>query len=151
MVIRRIVTGVCAVCLATPAVAVASPGTDPPKAQGPYGITVVTGPPPTATAKGPYGLAAAGPPIAAEPKGPYGVVPPGPQSTAIATGPYGVTTATRGPVAGRSTTHPGAVAVGDVSSDWRVAAIGEAALLAALALGLAGVAGARNRAPRTVA
>src|SRR3954465_15099731 len=75
MVIRRIVGSVCALCLAAPAGAVASPGTDPPLPRGPYGVTAVTGPPSNArVAKGPYGVTSVtGPLSAARAKGPYGV------------------------------------------------------------------------------
>jgi hypothetical protein len=151
MVIRRIVTGVCALCLVTPAAAVAAPGTDPPKPQGPYGVTV-TGPPILAKARGPYGATAgAGPDIVAKAKGPYGVKPvTGPPILAKARGPYGATAVTGPPTTARSTAHTNATGHSDVSSDWRAAAIGEAVLIAALALGLLGLAGVRNRAPRMV-
>src|SRR3954469_11515867 len=152
MVIRRIVGSVCALCLAAPAGAVASPGTDPPLPRGPYGVTAVTGPPSTARAKGPYGVTSVtGPVSTATVKGPYGVTPvTGPVLTAEVKGPYGVTPATATPVTASRTPHPAAAAHGSATSGWRIAAISEAALLAALPLGLTGLAGARRRAPRMV-
>ena len=54
MLTRRIVIGACALSLAIPAAAGASPATDPPKANGPYSITSTTYPK-LVKAKGPYG------------------------------------------------------------------------------------------------
>jgi len=152
MVIRRIVTGVCALCLVTPAAAIASPGTDSPKAQGPYGVAAVPGPPLTAKAKGPFGVKpATGPVLTAKVKGPYGVTPAtGPVLTAKVKGPYGATSVTGPAITAGRTTQPAAGARSDATTGWRTAAISEAALLAALALGFVGLAGARRRAPRMV-
>jgi hypothetical protein len=149
MLTRRIVTSVCALCLGIPAAAAASPPTDP-VADGPYGITSATGPPTTAKAKGPYGVPTTGPAITAKAKGPYGVIPAGPPVTANAKGPYGVT-----PAGGLSTTagrtaQPAAAPRGN-STDWRIVAICEAALLALAALGLAHLVTARRHAPRMAA
>jgi hypothetical protein len=68
MLTRRILMTACALCLVIPAGASAS-AADPPKAKGPYGITMTTGPQNIIKAKGPYG------PIAT----------PGPQSMTAAT------------------------------------------------------------------
>ena len=57
MLTRLIVTGVCALCFAIPAVADASTATVPPNAKGLYG-PAATGPPNTVKAKGLYGPAA---------------------------------------------------------------------------------------------
>ena len=56
MLTRRIVTSVCALCFVLPAAADATPGTGPPTALGPYGITAATGPAATAKGRGPYGI-----------------------------------------------------------------------------------------------
>ena len=132
MLTRRIVTSVCALCLGIPAAAAASPPTDP-VAEGPYGITSATGPPTTAKAKGPYGVPTTGPAITAKAKGPYGVTPAAGLST----------------TAGR-TAQPAAAPRGN-STDWRIVAICEAALLALAALGLAHLVTARRHAPRMAA
>ena len=71
-------------------------------------------------------------------------------ATAVASppakGPYGISPAT-----GTSTTAAGtAAARGNGTSYWRIVAIGEAALLAFLALGLAHLLAARRHAPRIV-
>ena len=152
MVTRRIVTSVCALCLATPAAALASPGPDPPKAKGPYGITSATGPPLTAVARGPYGISPiAGPDIIAKARGPYGVTPvTGPPTTAKVKGPYGITPVTAPPATAGRTAHPAATARSSSRTGWRIVAISEAALLAAIALGSASLLAARRRAPRMV-
>jgi hypothetical protein len=151
MVTRRIVTSVCALCLASPAAAVASQGPEPSKAQGPYGITSVAGPDIIAKAKGPYGITVSGPAITAKAKGPYGVtVATGPALTAKAKGPYGITPATGPALTAGATTHPAAAARSDSTTAWRIAAISEAALLAAVALGSLALVAGRRRAPRMV-
>jgi hypothetical protein len=142
MLTRRIVTSVCALSLAIPATAAAAPPAHP-LAEGPYGISSTTGPPTTAKAKGPYGVTTTGPAITAKAKGPYGVTTAGPAITANAKGPYGITAA-----AGPSTTAEPAAAARGNSTDWRIVAICEAALLALAALGLAHLVTARGRAPR---
>jgi hypothetical protein len=149
MLTRRIVMSVCALSLAIPATAAAAPPAHP-LAEGPYGISAATGPPTTAKAKGPYGVTTTGPAIVAKAKGPYGVTTAGPPVTANAKGPYGITPAT-GPstTAGRAA-HPAAIAHRN-STDWRTAAIGEAALLALAALGLAHLLTARRHGPRLAA
>ena len=134
MVTRRIVTSVCALCLAIPAAAVASPGTDQPKAQGPYGVTPVPGAPTAATAKGPYGVA----PV------------PGSQITAEAKGPHGITPVNAGSITASGTAHRAAAARSDSTAGWRIVALCEAALLAAVALGAVQLVAARRRAPRMV-
>jgi hypothetical protein len=149
MVTRRIVTSACALCLAVPAAAVASPGTVPQKARGPYGITPATGAPTSAKAKGPYGIPPrTGPSITAVAKGPYGVTPvTGPPMTAKATGPYGITPLTGPPATAGATAHSAATARDTSTTGWRIAAIGEAGLLAALALGSVALVATRRRAP----
>jgi hypothetical protein len=149
MFTRRIVTSVCALCLATPAAAVASPATAPPQVRGPYGVAPVTGPPSTAKAKGPYGVAPTGPRTTAVVRGPYGVTPTtGPALTAKAKGPYGVTPVTAASAPARGTSHRRAVADSASPTAWRTAAIGEAALLAALAIAALALVAGRRRGPR---
>jgi hypothetical protein len=151
MLTRRIVMSACALCLAIPAAAVASPGTDPPKAQGPYGTTSVTGPAIAGKAKGPYGVTVVTRgPVPDQAKGPYGVtVDNGPALTAKAKGPYGVTPVT-GPPAAAAGSHAAAAASGNDADDWRIVALGEAALLAALAFGGVALVAGRRREPRIV-
>jgi hypothetical protein len=151
MFTRRIVTSVCALCLASPAAAVAAPGTSPPSAKGRNGIAPVTGPP-LAKAKGPYGatpITAA--PAAAQARGPYGVTPTGPP-LAKAKGPYGATpiTGAVAATAAAGTSHPAAGARNASPTAWRVVAIGEAALLAALALAAMALVAGRRRTPHMV-
>ena len=145
MVNRRIIIGVCALCLAFPAGAVAAPGTDPPKPQGPYGLDTATAAPNGAKAKGPYGITpSTRAPIGATVKGPYGVTPDiGAPINATVKGPYGVTPVTATTV----TAHRAAAAGSDTTDAWRIVAIGEAALLAAIALGSAGLVAGRHRTP----
>ena len=136
--ITRIVATVCALCFAVPAAAVASHGSEPPNAQGPYGLAPVAPPPLTAEAEGPYGLApVTGPPHSAKPKGPYGLAPVAtPPLTAKAKGPYGLTLVANGrPITSARTAHAIATARRDGETAWRIAAICEAALLAAIAFG----------------
>jgi hypothetical protein len=137
MLTRRIATTVCALCFAVPAAAGASPAQDAPV--GGSGPTVHA----TAKAKGPYGIApATALQDTAKAKGPYGVAPAtGLQDITKAKGPYGVASAT---VSARSTV----AAHGDDTNDWRTAALSEAALLAALALGSALLLQTRRSAPR---
>jgi hypothetical protein len=160
MLTRRIAVGACALCLAIPAAAGASEGTNPPngkhaegtpstiKAKGPYGIRP-TGPPSTVQAKGPYGVPPTGPRSTVTVKGPYGTAPTDARSAVTAKGPYGIpatgppsTVKDNGPVSGTP--------LRDDTEGWRTAAISEAALLAALLLGLALVLPARRRAAHTV-
>ena len=129
MLTRLIVTGVCALCFAIPAVADASTATVPPNAKGLYG-PAATGPPNTVKAKGLYGPAATGPPNTVKAKGLYGPAATDSDDTS------GVTAQAAG-ASGR-----------DGTNDWRIAAISEAALLAALALASALLLSARRRAPR---
>ena len=151
MFTRRIITSVCALCLATPAAAVAAPATDSPPVRGPYGVATATGAPAGAKPKGPYGVAPVTPRTTVVVRGPYGVTPTtGPALTAKAKGPYGVTPVTASRTTAGGTSHAAGIAHGVSPTAWRVVAISEAALLAALALAaLASVAG-RRRGPRTV-
>jgi hypothetical protein len=129
MLTRRIVISACALCLAVPAAAGASPATDPPKAEGPPGITAPTDPQQVVEAEGPYGATA-----------------PDPQNVVKAKGPYGATVSTNPQTATGSTTHAASASSHDNSNDWRTAAIAQAALLAALALGSVLLLSARHRA-----
>jgi hypothetical protein len=124
VITRRIVISACALCLAIPAAAGASP------------------------AKGPYGATAPDPPKLVEAKGPYGVTTPDPPKLVKAEGPYGTTLAPSSEATTTGATTRGAAASShDGINDWRTAAISEAALLAALALGLAALLAGRRRAP----
>jgi hypothetical protein len=154
--IRRITTLACALCLAVPVAAGASPIKDPATvgsgntntqttgaqptiaAKGPYGVTLAREPQNTIAAKGPYGVTAArSPQNTIEANGPYGVTPVrGPQNTIEAKGPYGVTVANDRLVATGAKTQEARASGGTDASNWRAAAITEAALLA-LALGSA--------------
>ena len=151
MSIRRLVTSVCVLCLGFPAAAVASPGASPSKAQGPYGIAPNAGAPGLAKAIGPYGSTpvTAGADLA-KARGPYGStsVTAGPD-LADAKGPYGSTPATRLPVTAGVTTGSDAAVRGDGVTGWRIVAILEAAMLAAIALGSLCVVSAGGRVPRT--
>ena len=120
MITRRIVTTVCALCFAVPAAAGASPAQNPPIVGSGHAVHGA------ATAKGPYGIA----PVTS------------PQDAATAKGPYGIAPATA-PARATVASH------GDNTSDWRTAALSEAALLAALALGSALLLQTRRSAPRT--
>ena len=118
MLTRRIVTSVCALCFVLPAAADATPGTGPPTALGPYGITAATGPAATVKANGPYGISPAGPP-----------------STVKANGPYGITPVTGAQDTTAASVHAAGASGRESSNGWRTAAIWAAALIAALALG----------------
>jgi hypothetical protein len=149
MLTRRIVISACALSLAIPAAAGASPATDPPKAKGPYGITSTTYPK-LVKAKGPYGTTTAtGPQDTVTAKGPYGTTTATYPKLVKAKGPYGTTTAT-GPRQDttRATAHPAGASGRDAANGWRTAAVSEAALLAALALGSTLLLLARRRPPR---
>ena len=142
MLIRRIVMSVCAVCLASPAAALASP------AKGPYGVAPA-GPRLTGQVKGPYGVTPVpGQDIIAKAKGPYGVTAAGgPTLTAKAKGPYGLAPVTGAPARGGGTSQAAAGARSASPTAWRVVAICEAALLAAFALAGAALVAGRRRAP----
>jgi hypothetical protein len=149
MLARRIAIGACTLCLAIPAAAGASPAANPPKARGPFG-NPPAGPPSTVKARGPFGNPPAGPSSTVRARGPYGNPPAGPPSTVKAKGPYGSP-----PGAGpQSTTavsvHGGGVSRRHGADGWRTAAISEAALLAAVLLGMALLLPALRRAPRMV-
>jgi hypothetical protein len=164
MLTRRIVISACALCLAVPAAAGASPATDPPKAEGPPGIAAPTDPQQVVKAEGPYGATAPDPQNVVKAKGPYGVTvstnpqhvvkaegpygatAPDPQNVVKAKGPYGATVSTNPQTATGSTTHAASASSHDNSNDWRTAAIAQAALLAALALGSVLLLSARHRA-----
>jgi hypothetical protein len=166
MITRRIVISACALCLAVPAAAGASPATDPPKAQAPPGITTPTDPQHVVKAKGPYGATTApdpqnivkangpygatintNPPSVVKAKGPYGATTaPDPQNIVEAKGPYGATVNTNPQTVTGSTTHAANAPSHDNSNDWRTAAIAQAALIAALALVSVLLLSARHRA-----
>jgi hypothetical protein len=92
MLTRRIVISACALSLAIPAAAGASPATGP-KAKGPDDTTSTTYPK-LAKAKGPYGMTPATYPKLVKARGPYGTTPPTHPKLVKAKGPYGTTPAT---------------------------------------------------------
>jgi hypothetical protein len=130
MLTRRIVISACALSLAIPAAAGASPATNPPKASNPDGLTSITYPT-LVKAKGPFGTTPATHPKLVKAKGPYG--------TTIASSTQHTTGATA---------HPAGASGRDAANSWRTAAVSEAALLAVLALGSALLLLARRRPPR---
>ena len=130
MLTRRIVISACALSLAIPAAAGASPATDPPKANNPDGITSTT-----------Y-------PTLVKAKGPSGTTPATYPKLVKAKGPYGTTVATSTQHTTGATAHPAGASGRDAANSWRTAAVSEAALLAALALGSALLLLARRRPPR---
>jgi hypothetical protein len=148
MLTRPIVISACALCLAIPASAGASTATHPPKAKGPYGPTTTTDPQNIVKAKGPYGPTTTDPQNIVKAKGPYGpTTTTDPQNIVKAKGPYGIII--RDPHnTNRATTHAASASSHDGTNGWRNAAISEAALLAALALGSVLFISARRRAPR---
>jgi hypothetical protein len=158
MLTRRIATSVCALCLAIPAAAGASPATKPPQPRGAYG-SIPAGPRSTVKAKGAYGSIPAGLRSTVKAKGPYGIIPAGPRSTVKAKGPYGVNPP-RGFSTGITPVHPQHSTGASVhaaggsprgsENGWRTAAISEAALLATVALGLALLLSARRRSAHLV-
>ena len=84
-----------------------------------------------------------------KPAGPYGVTTAIDPSTIVkAKGPYGVTLKTDPQNTTRATAHPASASSSNGINDWRTAAISEAALMAALALGSAWFLSARRHAPR---
>jgi hypothetical protein len=149
MLTRRIVVSACALCLAIPAAAGASPATDPPNlvdAKAPSGTTT-TDVPKLVKAKGPYGTTTTDVPKLVKAIGPYGTTTTDPPKLVKAIGPYGTTTT--GPQAATPTTpHAASASSDDGVNSWRTAAISAAALLAALALGSALLLIPRRRAPR---
>jgi hypothetical protein len=147
MLTRRIAVSACALCIAIPSAANASAPTDPPKPVGPYGISATIDPSTIVKAKGPYGSTLKNdPPNLVKANGPYGTTTTIDPSTIVeAKGPYG-STLKDDPQ--RATAHPASVSSSDGTNDWRTAAVSEAALLAALALGSAWLLSARRHAPR---
>ena len=129
MLTRRIVISACALSLAIPAAAGASPATGP-KAKGPDDTTSTT-----------Y-------PKLVKAKGPYGMIPATYPNLVEAEGPYGTTVATSTQHTTAATAHQAGVSGRDAANSWRTAAVFEAALLAALALGSALLLLARRRPPR---
>jgi hypothetical protein len=147
---RRIATSVCALCLAIPASAGASPATNPSGVKGPFG-NPPTGPTSTVRAKGAFGSAATGPPSTVKVKGPFGKPPSGPRRPVKVKGPYGISPRTGAQNATAASVRGGGASRHDGANGWRTAAISEAALLAAVVLGLALLlAPARRRVPRIV-
>jgi hypothetical protein len=146
---RRIATSMCTLCLVIPAAAGASSGTNPTKAEGPYGV-VPAGAPSVVKAEGPYGIAPTGPRSAVKAEGPYGIVPAGPRSAVKAKGPYGITPPTAAQETTRASVQAVSASPGDGTNGWRTAAFSEAALLAALALAFALLLPGRRRGPRAV-
>jgi hypothetical protein len=164
MLTRRIVISACALCLAVPAAAGASPATDPPKPTGPYGITspdppkfeeargpygtTTPDPPKFTEATGPYGTTTPDPPTFTKARGPYGITTAGPQNIVKAKGPYGITVATGPQHTTAATVHAAGASGQDATNDWRAAAVSEGALLAALAAGSGVLLLARRRTVR---
>ena len=164
MLTRRIVISACALSLAIPAAAGASPPADPLKAQAPQGMTSTTYPtlvkakgpygmtpatyPKLLKAKGPFGMTPATYPKLLKAKGPYGMTPATYPNLVEAKGPYGTTVATSVPHTTAPTAHPAGTSGRDAANSWRTAAVSEAALLAALALGSALLLLAHRRPPR---
>jgi hypothetical protein len=165
MFTRRVVIGACALCLAVPAAAGASPAIDSPQAHAPDGITAPD-PPKVVKAIGPYGPIPAtsprlvkaigpfGPTPATSPRlvkaiGPFGPMPATYPRLVNAKGPFGTTTAPSSQdTTSAATAHEAAASTHDGMDDWRTAAILEALLAAAMALGLALLLAGRPRAPR---
>jgi hypothetical protein len=150
MLTRRIVMSACALGIAIPSAASASATTDPPKPAGPYGITTAIDPSTIVKAKGPYGVTLENdPPNLVKAKGPYGITAAiDPKAIVKAEGPYGTTLRTDPQNTTRAMAPFASASGSDGTNDWRTAAVSEAALLAALALGSAWFLSARRRAPR---
>ena len=150
MLTRRIVISACALCIAIPSAAGASVATDPPKPAGLYSVTTAIHPSAIVKAKGPYGTTATiDPKTIIEAKGPFCTTATiDPKTIVKAKGPYGATLKTAPQNTTRATAHPASASSSDGINDWRTAAISEAALLAALALGSAWFLSARRHAPR---
>jgi hypothetical protein len=138
---RRIVVSACALSLAIPA---ASPAVGPPKAKGPYGVPANPAPRNIVKAEGPYGTTTTEPRHIVKAEGPYGTTTTEPRNMVEAKGPYGTTVSTVPQAMARPV---GAASHGDPNG-WRTAAISEAALLAAFALGSSLALSARRRSPR---
>jgi hypothetical protein len=134
MFTRRIATSACALCLIVPALAGAQPSHDPPAA-------TPASPQSTARVMGPSGaMTPASPQSTATVMGPSGAITAtSPQSTATVMGPSGAT---------KASPRAAIVSDGDGTNGWRIAAVSEAALLAALALGSALILSDRRAAPR---
>ena len=164
MVTRRIVISACALSLAVPTTASAQQATHSPKPNGADSVTTITYPN-LVKAKGPYGTTLATYPKLTQAKGPYGTTlathpkltkATGPYGTTLAThprltkaiGPYGMTVATSTQHTTGATAHPAGASGPNAANSWRTAAVSEAALLAALALGSALLLLARRRPPR---
>jgi hypothetical protein len=141
MLTRRIATSACALCLIVPALAGAQPSHDPPAAtpaspqstarvMGPFGATTPASPQSTARVVGPSGATTpASPQSTARVMGPSGATTPAsPHTTARVMGPSGTT---------KASPRAAIVTDGDGTNGWRIAAVSEAALFAALALGSA--------------
>jgi hypothetical protein len=170
MLTRRIATSACALCLIVPALAGAQPIHDVPAAtptnpqstagvMGPSGTTNPTSPRNTAGVMGPSGTTnPTSPRNTAGVMGPSGTTnPTSPRNTAGVMGPSGTTNPTSprntaGVMGPSGTTKAAARAAVASDSDgtdgWRTAAVSEAALFAALALGAALILRARRAAPR---
>jgi hypothetical protein len=160
MMTRRIVVSACALSLAVPVAAGASSANAPPetygststtypelvKAKGPYGTTLATSPK-LVKAKGPFGTTPATYPKLLKAKGPFGTTPATYPKLVAAKGPFGATVATSAPHSTGAGTHLADASGGDANS-WRTAAVSEAALLAALALGSGLILLARRGPPR---
>jgi hypothetical protein len=144
MLARRISMSICVLCLAIPAAAGASEATNPPNG------SPAAGSPSTVKARGPYGNPPAVPPSTVKARGPYGNPPAGPPSTVKARGPYGIPPGTGSQSTTAASRHLSGTALRGDKNSWRTAAISEAALLAALLLGLGLLLPARRRAAHIV-
>jgi hypothetical protein len=147
MVTRRIVISACALSLAVPTTASAQQAAHSPKPNAASGMTTITYPN-LVKAKGPYGTTLATYPKLTKAKGPYGTTPATYPNLVEAKGPYGMTVATRTQHTTGHTADPAGASGRDAANSWRTAAVSEAALLAALALGSALLLLARRRPPR---
>jgi hypothetical protein len=118
------------------------------KAKGPFGMTPATYPK-LVKAKGPFGMTPATYPQLVKAKGPFGMTRATYPKLVNAKGPFGMTPAPSSHDTAIGATAQATGASGrEAMSGWRIAAMSEAALLAALALGSALLLSARRRPPR---
>jgi hypothetical protein len=161
MLTRRIAVSACALCLAVPAAAGAQSNHGAVTPMGPYRAAQVASVQGAVTPMGPYRAAkVASVHGAVTPMGPYraakvagvegAVTPMGPYRAAKVASVQGAVTP-MGPYVATKATGPAQAAVtsdGNGTDGWRIAAVIEAALFAALALGSVLILRARRVAPR---